>query len=271
MQEAKTILVTGGVGYIGSHTVVALQQQGFDVVIADNLCNSHAFILQRIAQISGITPRFYNINLCNEQALRDLFLKESRIQASIHFAALKAVGESVENPLHYYRNNLDSLMNLIKIQDEMKVNCLVFSSSCTVYGEPDALPVTEQSPIKAAMSPYGNTKQIGEEILSDHTRISPLKAIALRYFNPVGAHASGLIGELPNGKPNNLVPFITQTGIGKHEALTIFGDNYNTPDGTCIRDYIHVEDVADAHVAALKRLMNGDPEQSFEVFNIGTG
>ena len=271
MQKPKTILVTGGVGYIGSHTVVALQQQGFDVVIADNLSNSHAFILGRITEISGIVPRFYKVNLCDEHALRELFKKETGIQATIHFAALKAVGESVANPLLYYKNNLDSLMNLIKIQDEMGVNSLVFSSSCTVYGEPDVLPVTEQSPIKTAISPYGNTKQIGEEILSDHTRISNLKAIALRYFNPVGAHFSGLIGELPNGKPNNLVPFITQTGIGKHEMLTIFGGDYNTNDGTCIRDYIHVEDVADAHVAALKRLMNGDVAMAFEVFNIGTG
>lgn len=271
MQNSNTILVTGGVGYIGSHTVVALLQQGFDVVIADNLCNSHAFILDRIEQIAGKKPRFYKVDLCHEAALRDLFDKEPKIKASIHFAALKAVGESVDNPLKYYRNNLDSLMNLIRVQSDKNVNALVFSSSCTVYGEPDELPVTEESPIQVAISPYGNTKQMGEEILSDYTKASSFKSIALRYFNPVGAHSSGLIGELPNGKPNNLVPFITQTGIGKHEMLTIFGNDYNTPDGTCIRDYIHVEDVAAAHVVALRRLLEDKADQSFEVFNIGTG
>jgi dTDP-glucose 4,6-dehydratase len=271
MSESNTILVTGGVGYIGSHTVVALQEEGFDVVIADNLSNSHEFILDRIKEISGIAPRFYKVDLCNESALRDLFKTEPKICASIHFAALKAVGESVENPLLYYRNNLVSLMNLMKVQLDNQVKCLVFSSSCTVYGEPDVLPVTEQSPIKPALSPYGNTKQIGEEFLSDQVNVSDLNAIALRYFNPVGAHASALIGELPNGKPNNLVPFITQTGIGKHPHLNVFGNDYNTPDGTCIRDFIHVEDVASAHVVALKRLIDKKATEKFEVFNIGTG
>lgn len=271
MAEKNTILVTGGVGYIGSHTVVALQQEGFDVVIADNLSNSHKFILDRIELISGIAPRFYMVDLCDEFALLELFNREPNICASIHFAALKAVGESVDNPLKYYQNNLVSLLNLIKIQIEKEVKCLVFSSSCTVYGEPDTLPVTEQSPIKAALSPYGNTKQIGEEFLSDQVKVSDLNVIALRYFNPVGAHSSALIGELPNGKPNNLVPFITQTGMGKHSHLNIFGDDYATHDGTCVRDYIHVEDVAAAHVVALKRLIEKKAKDKFEVFNIGTG
>jgi len=271
MVNLPKILVTGGMGYIGSHTVVALQQQGFEVVIADNLCNSHEFILDRIKEITGVLPVFHKINLCDESALQGVFEMEKNIQASIHFAALKAVGESVENPLKYYRNNLESLMNLMKVQQDRNVNCLVFSSSCTVYGEPDLLPVTEQSPIKPAISPYGNTKQIGEEIISDQVNSSSLRSIALRYFNPVGAHSSSLIGEFPNGKPNNLVPFITQTGIGKHAHLNIFGNDYDTPDGTCIRDYIHVEDVADAHVAALKRLIHQESQSGFEVFNIGTG
>lgn len=271
MAEKQTILVTGGVGYIGSHTVVALQQEGFDVVIADNLSNSHEFILDRIKQISGIAPRFYKVDLCDEIALRDLFNIEINICATIHFAALKAVGESVENPLRYYQNNLVSLLNLMKIQIEKEVKCLVFSSSCTVYGEPDELPVTEQSPIKVALSPYGNTKQIGEEFLADQVSVSNLNVIALRYFNPVGAHASALIGEFPNGKPNNLVPYITQTGMGMHTHLNIFGNDYDTPDGTCIRDYIHVEDVAAAHVVALKRLIEKKAQEKFEVFNIGTG
>lgn len=271
MGDKTTILVTGGVGYIGSHTVVALMQQGFDVVIADNLSNSHEFIVDNIQSITGLRPRFYKIDLCDYSALKVLLDKESSIKASIHFAALKAVGESVDNSLLYYQNNLLSLMNLIKAQSENDIDSLVFSSSCTVYGEPDVLPVTEKSPIKEAVSPYGNTKQIGEQILRDHTHSSSLHAIALRYFNPVGAHQSALIGELPNGKPNNLVPYITQTGIGKHNHLNIFGDDYDTPDGTCIRDYIHVEDVAEAHVAALKRLIKKDSSDKFEVFNIGTG
>jgi UDP-glucose 4-epimerase len=269
--EKNTILVTGGIGYIGSHTVVALLQQGFDVVIVDNLCNSSLFILDRIKKISGILPRFYQVDCCDKIELEKVFEAEKSISASIHFAALKAVGESVNKPLLYYKNNLISLMNLVELQLKYEVSRIVFSSSCTVYGEPDALPVTELSPVKIAASPYGNTKQIGEEILFDTTKVSNLKAIALRYFNPVGAHESALIGELPNGTPNNLVPYITQTAIGKQPFLKVFGNDYNTPDGTCIRDYIHVDDVAAAHVSALNRLLKVNESANFELFNIGTG
>jgi UDP-glucose 4-epimerase len=267
------IAVTGGMGYIGSHTTVLLLNAGYRVVIVDNLCNSNKSILQRIEQITGKTATFYEVDLCDKEELARVFESEKDIVASIHFAALKAVGESVENPLLYYKNNLFSLINLLEIQQEAGIQNLVFSSSCTVYGEPDTLPVTEQSPVKQAVSPYGNTKQIGEEIIADACSSSSLKAIALRYFNPVGAHESALIGELPNGIPNNLVPFITQTAIGKRAELKVFGNDYSTPDGTCIRDYIHVEDVAAAHVAALKRLENEalSRNSSFEVFNIGTG
>lgn len=270
-EPSQTILVSGGAGYIGSHTVIALQQLGFRVVIVDNLSNSHHFILDRIQQISGVKPVFYKADLCDIHALKSVFQQEPGIIASIHFAALKAVGESVEKPLLYYRNNLLSLINLMEVQTEFGVDKMVFSSSCTVYGQPDSLPVTERSAVKAAASPYGNTKQIGEEMIRDFSDVAKLNAIALRYFNPVGAHASALIGELPIGIPNNLVPYITQTAIGKHKALRVFGNDYDTPDGTCIRDYIHVEDVAAAHVAALKRLMNNHNRDTFEVFNIGTG
>ena len=269
--EKNKILVTGGMGYIGSHTAVALIKKGFDVVIVDNLSNSSAFILDRIQQITGVLPKFYEVDCCNINALDKVFKTEKSIVACVHFAALKAVGESVEKPMLYYRNNLVSLLNVIDLQLQYQFPKLVFSSSCTVYGEPDFLPVTEKSPIKPATSPYGNTKQIGEEIISDISRNSSLQAIALRYFNPVGAHASSLIGELPNGTPNNLVPYITQTAIGKQPFLRVFGSDYNTPDGTCIRDYIHVEDVAAAHVAALKRLLDVSDRPQFEFFNIGTG
>ena len=269
--EKKTILVLGGMGYIGSHTSVALIEQGFDVVIVDNLSNSSSFILERIHQISGVLPKFYQVDCCDRVALEEVFTQENSIVASIHFAALKAVGESVEKPMLYYRNNLFSLLNIVDLQLKYRIPKLVFSSSCTVYGEPDFLPVTEKSAIKPATSPYGNTKQIGEEILSDISKNSPLQAIALRYFNPVGAHESALIGELPNGTPNNLVPYITQTAIGKQPFLRVFGNDYNTPDGTCIRDYIHVVDVAAAHVAALNRLLNIPERAQFEFFNIGTG
>jgi UDP-glucose 4-epimerase len=265
------ILVTGGTGYIGSHTVVALIEQGFDVVIADNLCNSELFILDRIEEISGVRPRFYQVELCNVSEIESLFIQEKSIKAVIHFAALKAVGDSVNAPLAYYKNNLASLISLLEAMQQASVKHLVFSSSCTVYGEPDHLPVTESTPIKSALSPYGNTKQIGEEILFDHTKVSDTSCIALRYFNPVGAHSSALIGELPLGTPNNLVPFITQSAIGKLGPLRVFGNDYNTPDGTCIRDYIHVEDVAAAHVAAMNRMLKSEQKDSFEVFNIGTG
>jgi len=265
------VLVTGGMGYIGSHTVVALFRQGYDVVIADNLCNSDVLILDRIEQISDQRPRFHQIDLCDKVAVRNLFEKESTIQAVIHFAALKAVGESVKKPLMYYQNNLGSLLNLLEIMQDVGVNNIVFSSSCTVYGEPDSLPVTETTPVKPATSPYGNTKQIGEEILADLSKVSNVQSIALRYFNPVGAHQSALIGEFPKGTPNNLVPFITQSAIGKLGPLQVYGNDYNTPDGTCIRDYIHVEDVAEAHVAAMHRLLSNKQQDSFEIFNIGTG
>lgn len=270
-KSKSSILVTGGVGYIGSHTVVLLQQKGFDVVVADNLSNSNPAILDRIKQISGVRPRFYKVDLCNRTEVEQLFTKEQEIVASIHFAALKAVGESVENPLLYYKNNVGSLITLLEVQQKFGVSRLVFSSSCTVYGEPDQLPVTENSPIKPPLSPYGNTKQIGEEIIRDQSSSSDLQCIALRYFNPVGAHHSALIGELPNGTPNNLVPYITQTAIGKQPFLRVFGNDYNTVDGTCVRDYIHVEDVAEAHVSALNRLLEKSNTKPFEVFNIGTG
>ena len=272
MSDSKPcILVTGGTGYIGSHTVVALIEQGFDVVIADNLCNSELFILDRIEEISGVRPRFYQVELCNVSEIESLFDQEKSIKAVIHFAALKAVGDSVNAPLAYYKNNLTSLISLLEAMQHASVKHLVFSSSCTVYGEPDHLPVTESTPIKSPLSPYGNTKQIGEEILVDYTKASDTSCIALRYFNPVGAHSSALIGELPIGTPNNLVPFITQSAFGKLGPLRVFGNDYNTPDGTCIRDYIHVEDVALAHVAAMNRMLNGEQKDSFEVFNIGTG
>jgi len=271
-EESKhTILVTGGAGFIGSHTAIALITLGYRVVIADNLQNSRIDSLDWIEQITGIRPTFYQLDCCDSNALEKLFEQEPEISATIHFAALKAVGESVENPLMYYRNNLVSLLNLLEIQQKAGVNVLVFSSSCTVYGEPDSLPVTEKTPVKPAESPYGNTKQIGEEILRDFCKAKQFQAIALRYFNPVGAHHSGHIGELPLGKPNNLVPFITQTAAGFFPSLSVFGDDYSTPDGTCIRDYIHVEDVAEAHVSALKRLLSSQQSESYEVFNIGTG
>jgi UDP-glucose 4-epimerase len=270
-QSKPCVLVTGGMGYIGSHTVVALFRQGYDVVIADNLCNSDVLILDRIEQISSQRPRFHQIDLCDKTSVKDLFELEPTIQAVIHFAALKAVGESVKMPLMYYQNNLGSLLNLLEIMQEVSVNNIVFSSSCTVYGEPDSLPVTETTPVKPATSPYGNTKQIGEEILADLSKVSEIHSIALRYFNPVGAHSSALIGEFPKGTPNNLVPFITQSAIGKLGPLQVYGNDYDTPDGTCIRDYIHVEDVAEAHVAAMHRLLSFEQQESFEVFNIGTG
>lgn len=265
------ILVTGGTGYIGSHTVVELQQGGFEVVVIDNLSNSTARIIDQIGRITGKKPRFYEMDLCNEAALRVFFRENRDLAGIIHFAAYKAVGESVEFPLKYYHNNLVSLMLLLKYMEDFKVPNLVFSSSCTVYGQPEELPVTERAPVKRAFSPYGNTKQISEEIIEDTVNTSILRAISLRYFNPIGAHESGLIGELPIGIPNNLVPFITQTAIGKREKLRVFGDDYDTPDGTAIRDYIHVVDLARAHVVAVERLLSDKNEQDYEVFNLGTG
>jgi UDP-glucose 4-epimerase len=266
------ILVTGGTGYIGSHTVVELQQSGYQVVIADNLSNSHIEVVDRIAEITGIRPDFEKVDLKDKEATFALFAKYRDIEAIIHFAALKAVGESIDKPLEYYQNNLDSLIHLMQAMSVFEVKHFVFSSSCTVYGEPDMLPVNEKAPIKKANSPYGNTKQICEEIMQDFILPNPwLKVISLRYFNPIGAHPSALIGELPLGIPNNLVPFITQTAIGLRERLNVFGNDYNTPDGSAIRDYINVVDLSKAHVIAITRLLNGKNKKSFEVFNLGTG
>jgi len=266
------ILVTGGTGYIGSHTVVELIGSGFEPIIADNLSNSQIEVLDGIQQITGKKPSFEQIDLCDLQRLRIFCTRHTGISAIIHFAALKAVGESVQKPLEYYSNNLISLMNLLIVMKEFSIPGMVFSSSCTVYGQPDHLPVTEDSPIKPASSPYGNTKQMSEEIIRDTLAANGnLQAISLRYFNPVGAHKSALIGELPLGVPLNLVPYITQTVIGLREELRIFGDDYNTPDGTGIRDYIYVVDLARAHVAAIRRLLEKKNKKPLEVFNLGTG
>ena len=268
----KQILVTGGTGFIGSHTAVELLEKGYDIIIADSLINSEITVLEGIKAITEKEPIFEKIDLADKEKTLDLFKKYSNIDAVIHFAAYKAVGESVENPLMYYRNNLNSLMNVLESMKEYNVDNLVFSSSCTVYGQPEELPVTEQTPIVKANSPYGNTKQISEEIIFDFVKITEkIKAIALRYFNPIGAHASALIGELPIGVPNNLVPFITQTAIGLRDELKVFGGDYNTPDGSAIRDYIHVVDLAKAHVVAIERLINDKNKQALEFFNLGTG
>lgn len=264
------ILITGGLGYIGSHTVVELVNAGYEPVIIDDLSNSNAKILEQISKITGFKPAFYQFDLCDEKKIAELSAAQPDITGIIHFAAFKAVGESVQKPLKYYLNNLLSLLNLLNVYSGKNVN-FVFSSSCTVYGQPDELPVTEKAPVKPAESPYGNTKQIAEEILRDAVNAKEAgKVISLRYFNPVGAHESALIGELPIGVPQNLVPFITQTAIGKREKITVFGNDYNTKDGTCVRDYIHVVDLAKAHVAALK-LMEQDSFSGYDVFNIGTG
>lgn len=268
----KLILVTGGTGYIGSHTVVELQNAGFEVVIIDDLSNSTADVVDNIEKISGIRPAFEQFNLQNEQALEQFWMKYPGIEAIIHFAASKAVGESVELPLLYYRNNLVSLMNLLSGMTEHQINNLVFSSSCTVYGQPDQLPVTENTPRKEAESPYGNTKAISEDIIRDFVKANSGKnAIALRYFNPIGAHPSALIGELPRGVPNNLVPYITQTAAGLREQLSVFGNDYDTPDGSCLRDFINVVDLAKAHVVAIKRLLDHKSQSGYEFFNVGTG
>jgi UDP-glucose 4-epimerase len=266
------ILVTGGTGYIGSHTVVELQQEGMEVVIIDNLSNSERSVLDGIAAITGKKPLFEEVDLRDREATFRVFHKHPDITAIIHFAAFKAVGESVEKPLAYYENNLLSLIHLLEAMKYYQADHMVFSSSCTVYGEPDELPVSENAPIKKAGSPYGNTKQISEEILQDSMHSLRGKGvISLRYFNPIGAHDSALIGELPIGIPNNLVPYITQTAAGIRECLNVYGDDYNTPDGSAIRDYIHVVDLARAHVCAIKRLLGGKQKSAFEVFNLGTG
>ncbi|MGB3848847.1 MAG: UDP-glucose 4-epimerase GalE [Tunicatimonas sp.] len=270
--QSTTILVTGGAGYIGSHTVVALIEAGYSVVIIDDLSNSRSEMLGGIEQITGTRPELASFDLCDAAALHEFFQQHSNIGAVIHFAASKAVGESVADPLKYYRNNLYSLINLLGQMKEHGVSNLIFSSSCTVYGQPDQLPVTEATPVKPAESPYGNTKQIAEEIIRDTVAAEEsLQAISLRYFNPVGAHASGLLGELPLGTPANLVPFITQTAAGIREKLRVFGDDYDTADGSCVRDYIHVVDLAEAHLAALRRLLDGKNEARYECFNVGTG
>ena len=268
----RQLLVTGGTGYIGSHTVVELQAAGFEVVIIDDLSNSSADVVDQIEKISGIRPALEEFNLQDLEKLEAFFGKYPRIEAIVHFAAFKAVGESVDKPLLYYRNNLISLINLLDCMSKFKVPNLVFSSSCTVYGQPDQLPVTETTPRKPAESPYGNTKAVSEDIIRDFVKATlGMNAIALRYFNPIGAHPTALIGELPRGVPNNLVPFITQTAAGIRKQLSVFGDDYNTPDGSCIRDYINVVDLAKAHVIAINRLVSNSIEEPYEYFNVGTG
>ncbi len=268
----KRILVTGGTGFIGSHTVVELQNSGYEVIIIDNLSNSKAEVVDNIEKITGIRPVFEQLDCCDLDGLDRLFTKYAGIEAIIHFAASKAVGESVEKPLKYYRNNIVSLVNLLELMPKHNVKGIVFSSSCTVYGQPDVLPVTEAAPTKVAESPYGNTKQINEEIICDTVKSgSPVEAIMLRYFNPIGAHPTALIGELPLGVPQNLLPYVTQTAMGIRECLSVFGDDYDTPDGSCIRDYIYVVDLAKAHVKAIDRILNKQMAQNPEVFNLGTG
>ncbi len=268
----QTILVTGGTGFIGSHTTVELQQSGYDVVIVDNLSNSSADVVDGIEKITGIRPVFEKVDCCDMPALEAVFAKY-KPAGIIHFAASKAVGESVEKPLLYYRNNLTSLINLLELMPKYGTKGIIFSSSCTVYGQPtpENLPVTENAPIQKALSPYGNTKQVNEEIIQDFIHSgAPIKSVILRYFNPIGAHPSALIGELPNGVPMNLIPFVTQTAIGIRKQLKIFGNDYNTPDKTCVRDYIYVVDLAKAHVKAMQRVLDQDTD-AVEVFNIGTG
>lgn len=266
------IVVTGGLGYIGSHTVVELQNEGFDVVAVDNLSNASIEVLDGIEAITGKKPLFEQLDLRDKAKVQELFKRHTDITGVIHFAASKAVGESVEKPLLYYENNLGVLVYILQELQKKESASFIFSSSCTVYGQADEMPITESAPVKPAESPYGNTKQVGEEIIRDTCLVTPnIKAIALRYFNPIGAHSTAKIGELPLGVPQNLVPFITQTAVGLRAQLSVFGDDYPTPDGTCIRDYIHVVDLAKAHVKALQRLLNGENESNYEVFNLGTG
>ena len=269
----QTILVTGGTGFIGSHTTVELIEAGYEVVIVDNLSNSKIEVLDGIEKITGVRPAFEQVDLRDKAATEVVFQKYPKIEGIIHFAASKAVGESVQKPLLYYRNNIVSLINLLELMPQYNVKGIIFSSSCTVYGQPkpENLPVTEEAPHQKATSPYGNTKEINEQIIYDYIHSGAnIKSIVLRYFNPIGAHPSALIGELPNGVPNNLIPFVTQTAMGIRKELTIFGNDYNTPDGTCIRDYIYVVDLAKAHVAAMRRVLDEETE-ALEFFNIGTG
>ena len=265
------ILVTGGLGFIGSHTVVELQNEGFDVIAIDNLSNSSIDVLDGIERITGKKPLFENIDLRDKSAVQNFFSRHQDVSGVIHFAASKAVGESVENPLLYYENNINSLVYLLQELQKKSEAHFIFSSSCTVYGQAEKMPITENAPIQTAMSPYGNTKQIGEEIITDVAKVTNINSILLRYFNPIGAHPSAEIGELPLGVPQNLVPFITQTGLGLRKELSVFGDDYPTPDGTCIRDYIHVVDLAKAHVIAMKRLLDKKNLDKVEIFNLGTG
>ena len=266
------IVVTGGLGFIGSHTVVELQNEGFEVIVIDNLSNSSIEVLDGITQITGKKPIFEQFDLRNKPKVQDFFKRYQNVRGVIHFAASKAVGESVQEPLLYYENNISTLVYLLQELRQLPDANFIFSSSCTVYGQADALPISENAPVKPAESPYGNTKQIGEEIIMDLCKIDAhFKAIALRYFNPIGAHSSAKIGELPLGVPQNLVPFITQTAAGLREKLSVFGDDYPTEDGTCIRDYIHVVDLAKAHVVALQRLLQQKNKSNFEIFNLGTG
>lgn len=270
--ENDLILVTGGTGYIGSHTVVELQNAGYQVVIADNLSNSDIDVINGIERITGQQPDFFEVDCADINAMRRLFDKYNGFSGIINFAASKAVGESIEKPILYYRNNLNILLNLLDLMGEYKSKGIVFSSSCTVYGEPDENPVTESAPIKKATSPYGNTKQICEEMIRDVINSGAgYKSVILRYFNPVGAHPSAEIGELPNGVPQNLIPYLTQTAIGIRKELSVFGDDYNTPDGSCIRDFINVVDLAKAHVMAIKRMMENKSKSQIETFNLGTG
>ena len=265
------IVVTGGLGFIGSHTVVELQNENFEVIVIDNLSNSSIEVLDGIEKITGKKPLFEQIDLRDKTAVKDFFKKYPDVSGVIHFAASKAVGESVQNPLLYYENNISSLVYILQeLQEKPEAN-FIFSSSCTVYGQAEVMPIAESTPVQPAMSPYGNTKQIGEEIITDVTKISNLNAILLRYFNPIGAHPSNEIGELPLGVPQNLVPFITQTGVGLRKELSVYGNDYPTVDGTCIRDYIHVVDLAKAHVIAMQRLLNKKNSEKLEIFNLGTG
>jgi len=268
----KKIIVTGGTGYIGSHTAIELIEEGYEVILIDNLYNSEATVAVQIAAITGVTPRLEIFDLCDREKLDIFFRNNENIDGIIHFAAYKAVGESVRKPLEYYRNNLVSLLNLLEGMKQYTIPYMVFSSSCTVYGQPQIFPVKEDTPVQPAVSPYGNTKKIGEEIIRDAVlAANNIKAISLRYFNPIGAHPSALIGELPRRVPENLVPLITQTAIGLRDELRVFGNDYSTPDGTCIRDYLHVVDLAKAHVIAIERLIEKKNIKDYEIFNLGTG
>ena len=265
------ILVTGGLGFIGSHTVVELQNEGFEVIVVDNLSNTSLSVLDGIQNITGSVPAFEQLDLRNKQKVNDFFKRHADIEGVIHFAASKAVGESVGNPLLYYENNINVLVYILQELEKKSTANLIFSSSCTVYGQAETMPITEDSSVQTAMSPYGNTKQIGEEIITDAAKATNINAILLRYFNPIGAHPSAEIGELPLGVPQNLVPFITQTGMGLRNELSVYGDDYPTPDGTAVRDYIHVVDLAKAHVIAMQRLLNKKNLNQVETFNLGTG